>query len=64
MDIRERVAWVDDSPRIGSARDAQLIIDATTPIAPEHRGHYGQPVTDPAGTADWIARLGGMRVGR
>jgi 4-hydroxybenzoate decarboxylase len=42
----------------------KLIIDATTPIAPERRGHYGQPVKDPADTAEWIARLGGMRVGR
>jgi UbiD family decarboxylase len=42
----------------------KLIIDATTPVAPERRGHYGQPVRDPADTAEWIARLGGMRVGR
>ncbi len=42
----------------------KLIIDATTPIAPERRGHYGQPVTDPAATVEWIARLGGMRAGR
>ena len=38
--------------------------DATTPVAPERRGHYGQPVRDPADTAKWIARLSGMRVGR
>jgi 4-hydroxybenzoate decarboxylase len=42
----------------------KLIIDATTPLAPEHRGHYGQPVTDPADTAEWVARLSRMRAGR
>lgn len=42
----------------------KLIIDATTPIAPERRGHCGHPVTDPPGAAQWLARLGGMRVAR
>lgn len=42
----------------------KLIIDATTPIAPERRGHFRQPVSDPAGTAAWIARLSEMRGGR
>jgi UbiD family decarboxylase len=42
----------------------KLIIDATTPIAPERRGHFRQPVSDPVDTAAWVARLSGMRVGR
>ncbi len=42
----------------------KLIIDATTPIAPERRGHFRQPVSDPADTAAWIARLSEMRGGR
>jgi vanillate/4-hydroxybenzoate decarboxylase subunit C len=42
----------------------KLIIDATTPIAPERRGHFRQPVSDPADTAAWVARLSEMRAGR
>ncbi|PRW62715.1 non-oxidative hydroxyarylic acid decarboxylases subunit C [Actinopolyspora mortivallis] len=35
----------------------KLVIDATTPVAPDERGHYGQPVTDLPETAAWIDRL-------
>lgn len=35
----------------------KLILDATTPLAPEIRGHHGLQVDDPAGTARWEAIL-------
>jgi UbiD family decarboxylase len=35
----------------------KLIIDATTPVAPDTRGHYGQPVTDLPETQRWITKL-------
>ncbi|MCW2862696.1 MAG: kpdC [Actinoallomurus sp.] len=31
----------------------KVILDATTPIAPEERGHYSQVVGNPERTADW-----------
>ncbi|WIB76973.1 non-oxidative hydroxyarylic acid decarboxylases subunit C [Curtobacterium sp. MCPF17_002] len=35
----------------------KLIIDATTPVAPDARGHFSQPARDLPETADWITRL-------
>ncbi|MCP2163526.1 non-oxidative hydroxyarylic acid decarboxylases subunit C [Goodfellowiella coeruleoviolacea] len=35
----------------------KLIIDATTPVEPDARGHYSQPVTDLPEAAAWIDRL-------
>jgi 4-hydroxybenzoate decarboxylase len=35
----------------------KMIIDATTPIAPESRGHYSQPLDTPAGTDAWRTKL-------
>jgi vanillate/4-hydroxybenzoate decarboxylase subunit C len=35
----------------------KLVIDATTPTAPDKRGHYSQPVTDLPETQEWAARL-------
>lgn len=35
----------------------KLIIDATTPVAPDNRGRYGQPVKDLPETALWIDKL-------
>jgi UbiD family decarboxylase len=35
----------------------KLVIDATTPVAPDTRGHYSQPVTDVPETAAWVDRL-------
>lgn len=35
----------------------KLIIDATTPIAPERRGHYDQPLDTPLGTETWEKKL-------
>ena len=35
----------------------KMIIDATTPVAPESRGHYAQPLDTPATTDEWRARL-------
>ncbi|MBF6332229.1 non-oxidative hydroxyarylic acid decarboxylases subunit C [Nocardia transvalensis] len=35
----------------------KLIIDATTPVSPDRRGHYGTQVRDLPETAAWIERL-------
>jgi UbiD family decarboxylase len=35
----------------------KLIIDATTPVAPDNRGRYSQPVKDLPETQAWITRL-------
>ncbi|WP_338596120.1 non-oxidative hydroxyarylic acid decarboxylases subunit C [Saccharopolyspora sp. SCSIO 74807] len=35
----------------------KLVIDATTPVAPDTRGHYSQPVRDLPETGRWISRL-------
>lgn len=35
----------------------KLVIDATTPVAPDRRGTYGNPVRDLPETAEWLTRL-------
>lgn len=35
----------------------KLIIDATTPVAPDNRGHYSQPVKDLPETKAWVSKL-------
>ena len=35
----------------------KVVIDATTPVAPETRGHYDQPLDSPMGTNDWEKKL-------
>jgi 4-hydroxybenzoate decarboxylase len=35
----------------------KMIIDATTPVAPDDRGHYSQQVRDLPEAADWLVRL-------
>ncbi len=35
----------------------KLVIDATTPVAPDTRGHYSQPVRDLPETERWISKL-------
>ena len=35
----------------------KMIIDATTPIRPETRGHYDQPLDTPMGTEKWEKKL-------
>jgi len=35
----------------------KMIIDATTPVAPDVRGHYSQPLDRPLGTDAWRAKL-------
>jgi UbiD family decarboxylase len=35
----------------------KVIIDATTPIRPETRGHYDQPLDTPMGTEEWEKKL-------
>ena len=39
----------------------KLVIDATTPVAPDQRGHYSQPVTDLPEAREWAARLRALR---
>nr|WP_304437741.1 hypothetical protein [Pseudonocardia sp. AL041005-10] len=41
----------------------KLIIDATTPTAPDDRGHYSQGVVPPDDTAAWVERLGRLVAG-
>lgn len=38
----------------------KLVVDATTPVAPDTRGHYSQPVTDLPETAEWVDKLQGL----
>ncbi|ASA58071.1 non-oxidative hydroxyarylic acid decarboxylases subunit C [Vibrio gazogenes] len=35
----------------------KLIIDATTPVAPDNRGNYGMPVKDLPETKEWVSKL-------
>jgi UbiD family decarboxylase len=35
----------------------KLVIDATTPVAPETHGHYSQELSDPITTDAWIEKL-------
>lgn len=35
----------------------KLIIDATTPVAPDQRGHFHQPVNDLTQMPDWLTKL-------
>jgi vanillate/4-hydroxybenzoate decarboxylase subunit C len=38
----------------------KVVLDATTPVAPEERGHYSQVVGNPEGTADWENIIKGL----
>jgi UbiD family decarboxylase len=38
----------------------KLIIDATTPVPPDARGNYGQPLDSPAGTETWREKLSSL----
>ncbi|EMB8802644.1 RNA polymerase sigma factor RpoS [Escherichia coli] len=42
----------------------KLIIDATTPVAPDNRGHYSQPVVDLPETKAWAEKLTAMLAAR
>lgn len=42
----------------------KMIIDATTPVAPDTRGHYGQPVRDLPEADAWLTRLQAMLANR
>lgn len=46
-----------DPGSIPSGITDKLVIDATTPVAPDRRGNYGMPVKDLPETAAWTARL-------
>ena len=38
----------------------KMIIDATTPVAPDRRGDYGEVLDTPEGTDAWRAKLGDL----
>jgi 4-hydroxybenzoate decarboxylase len=38
----------------------KMVIDATTPIAPEKHGHYSQELRDPASTQQWMGKIRDM----
>jgi 3-polyprenyl-4-hydroxybenzoate decarboxylase len=38
----------------------KVVLDATTPIAPENRGHFSQEVDQPAETEAWENRISRM----
>jgi 4-hydroxybenzoate decarboxylase len=38
----------------------KMIIDATTPIAPDIRGDYGEELDQPQKTAEWHEKLGAL----
>jgi 4-hydroxybenzoate decarboxylase len=42
----------------------KLVIDATTPVAPDVRGNYGTPVSDLPEAGAWLTKLQGMLAGR
>lgn len=42
----------------------KLIIDATTPVAPDNRGHYSQPMVDLPETKAWAEKLTTMLAAR
>ena len=42
----------------------KMIIDATTPVAPDLRGHYSQPVQDLPETKAWAEKLTTMLAAR
>ncbi|MBA8824539.1 UbiD family decarboxylase [Saccharopolyspora lacisalsi] len=42
----------------------KLVIDATTPVSPDNRGHYSQPVTDLPETGAWVEKLQNLMHGR
>ncbi|KPI18952.1 hypothetical protein OK074_1416 [Actinobacteria bacterium OK074] len=49
-----------DPPGITS----KMIIDATTPVAPDDRGHFDTPVRDLPETAEWADRLRALLAAR
>lgn len=42
----------------------KLVIDATTPVAPDNRGNYSMPVHDLPETVDWVQRLNQLIAGK
>lgn len=50
------VVGLDPSSEPAGVTD-KLVIDATTPVAPDDRGHFSQPAQDLPETAAWIDRL-------
>lgn len=42
---------------------SKMIIDATTPIAPDTRGDYGELLDTPQRTDVWVEKLGALMKG-
>ncbi|GAA1891081.1 non-oxidative hydroxyarylic acid decarboxylases subunit C [Actinomadura bangladeshensis] len=62
---------VPNMPVLGLAPQAttpgitdKLVIDATTPVAPDGRGNYGNQVRDLPEAAEWLVRLRALAAGR
>ncbi|GAA1790745.1 non-oxidative hydroxyarylic acid decarboxylases subunit C [Actinomadura chokoriensis] len=62
---------VPNMPVLGLAPQAttpgitdKLVIDATTPVAPDARGNYGNQVRDLPEAAEWLVRLRALAAGR
>ncbi|NEA21629.1 non-oxidative hydroxyarylic acid decarboxylases subunit C [Actinomadura bangladeshensis] len=62
---------VPNMPVLGLAPQAttpgitdKLVIDATTPVAPDTRGNYGNQVRDLPEAAEWLVRLRALAAGR
>jgi vanillate/4-hydroxybenzoate decarboxylase subunit C len=41
----------------------KMVIDATTPIAPDRRGHYGEELDAPQQTDEWRKKLAALLKG-
>jgi 3-polyprenyl-4-hydroxybenzoate decarboxylase len=70
--VNPRVTWpvaeyvgagTDPGSSLAGITD-KLIIDATTPVAPDNRGHYSQPVQDLPETKAWAEKLTAMLANR
>lgn len=42
----------------------KVVLDATTPVTPDVRGHFSQPVQDLPETNEWISKLTALRAAR
>ena len=49
-----------DPAGVPNGISSKMIIDATTPVAPDRRGDYGEVLDTPEGTDAWRAKLGDL----
>jgi vanillate/4-hydroxybenzoate decarboxylase subunit C len=49
-----------DPAGVPNGISAKMIIDATTPIAPDRRGDYGEELDTPEGADAWRQKLAGL----